>query len=208
MFHWCCSARVTSAFRAKVFDLWEEMCGRKKHSKQSPLVVSERGSSVSPDIITVTDVIATLTRSNCERNKARVDIVFQDAVKRGLILQDRLDSHFEIDLSGMSIPVARAACRFVMKRIRDDLLVDGRGIEEVVLITGVGKAQTPKKTPTPKQSSEPVTGLSLRDHIQDVLRTDFDPPMESFVPGLAQGTVHVTKDACVQWARGSAAASP
>ena len=168
-----------------------------------PPVVPGRQPLRGPDIITLTDVIATLTRSNGDQNKEKIDAVFREAVERKLILQDHLDRFAEVDLSGMSLPVARAACRFVIYGVQREAQ-RGKPIERVSFITGVGKAQLPRKGAQPAgpdESAEGGAGLSLREHIQDILRSDFDPPIESVVPTLAQGTVEVSKDVCSLWGK-------
>ena len=93
---------------------------------RTPSSSASRSSSspVSPDIITLTDVLATLDRAE-EKKKRRLDEngedliggVFSEAVGLGIVLgADSMDTTWEIDLSGMSIPVARAAVRHVLRR--------------------------------------------------------------------------------------------
>ncbi len=68
--------------------------------------------NISPDIVTLTEVVATLDRATEKANREMVDIVFAEAVQRGIILrEDLLDRAWELDLSGMSFRVAQAACR-------------------------------------------------------------------------------------------------
>jgi hypothetical protein len=174
IFHHLCSP--------KAFDLWKEIT---------------TNSSVSPDIITVTDVIATLTRSDGDSHMEEVDQVFRNAVDRRLVLRNNnLDSFWEVDLSGMSLPVARAACRFVLHRIRDSL--DDDEEREITLITGVGVAQQSKQQTRKDTTTAASTGL--REYVRNCLRRDFDPPIESNVPTRAQGTVCIPKENLRRWA--------
>lgn len=152
------------------------MCG-KKQTKTKALATAN--APVSPDIITLTDVIGTLSRAETV-DKSKIDAVFHDAVERGIVMRkDGLDSDFEVDLTGMSLPVARAACRFIFQRILTDVQ-KGEALEEVTLLTGVGRAQD-------------GTTTSLREYILQVLEEDFDPPMHGVVPKRAQGTVVIDK---------------
>ncbi|KAL7448132.1 hypothetical protein ACHAWC_000380, partial [Mediolabrus comicus] len=109
----------------KVYEIWEEMCRG-----------SVKGESVSPDIVTLTEVIATLDRGIGKINRDRADKVFTEAVSRGIILKkDSLDSSWEVDLSRMSFPVARAACRFIFRRIVTSARSGDDDIKDFSLIT-------------------------------------------------------------------------
>jgi hypothetical protein len=102
-------------------------------------------------VITVTDVISTLDRTPGKSNRKNINLVFSEAVKRGIVLpSNSLDSLWEVDLSGMSLPVARAACHYIMQRIVESVLMEEGGendddsqqqVFDLTLITGVGKAQ-------------------------------------------------------------------
>lgn len=134
----------------KAYEIWGEMCGRKgsqsvtsRNNKggSKPIASATSDPRLSPDIITLTDVIATLERSEGAENRQRMDEVFNEAVERGIILPaDSLDSTWEVDLSGMSIPVAHAACRYIVQRALREVK-GGSPCEDLLLITGVGKAQ-------------------------------------------------------------------
>lgn len=100
-----------------------------------------------------------------------------------LLRDDSLDSLREFDLSGMTLPVARAACRYVVNRI--DLNATDQHHEDLSFITGVG-------------SNHQDGGTSLREHVQEVLRADFNPPLGSTVPKHAQGIVLVDASALRQ----------
>jgi hypothetical protein len=176
------------------------------------------GTSISPDIVTVTDVLATLSRSDEAVDVQLADEVFQDAVDRDILLrQDALDLGEEIDLSGMPFPVARAACRFVLKRVRATAL-QGGGITDISFITGVGTAKRARDLleenvrkakaarEVGKEPSDPTNrplpssqGTALREYVQQVLMQDFSPPVESVVPKSAQGTVVVPLGAIENW---------
>lgn len=117
-----------------------------------------------------------------QEHSDKVDEVFAEAVQRGIILrEDAMDTCSEYDLSGMSLPVARAAVRFLMKRLvaSSGSITDLKGL---TFITGVGR------------SGKSVGGGSttLRDYVQDILLKEFRPGLSSTVPKLAQGTVEVT----------------
>lgn len=183
--------------------LWQEMIG-KESSPSSKIASARADPSLSPDIITVTDVLATLVRSGGPSNMSMVDQVFAEAVQRGIVLgKDKiLDSLNEIDLSGMAFPVARASVRFIFNRIKDNYR-RGDAIEDVVLITGIGaQFLRPYSASQPEFSVDQYeTTQSLRDYTQDVLNTDFEPRIKSSVPQLGLGTVLITKDAVLEWLR-------
>ena len=142
----------------------------------------------------------------------QVDEVFREAVERGIILRGNdLDSQWETDLSGMSFPVARAACRYVVYQC---LSLPQEDIQDVTFITGVGRAKQRRKgVETHQQASSSASSLttkrsalsdkdpttSLRDYVQQLFRIDFDPALRSSIPKWAQGTVVVEKDSVLQW---------
>ena len=180
----------------------------KKQTESTVLATAKSLSWVTPDIITVTDVIATLSRSETG-DKEKVDQVFQDAVERRIILRkDTLDSDFEVDLTGMSLPVARAACRFIFSRIRARVR-EGQAPTEVTLLTGVGRAQhlsnedaessklANEKSQVVNQELRPPT--ALREYILQILIKDFVPPLRGSVPQRAQGTVVIEKGNVEGW---------
>jgi pentatricopeptide repeat protein len=188
----------------KAIELWREMIG-KQSTKSSKIASARADSSLSPDIITVTDIIATLARS--EARVQEVDQVFEEAVDRGIVFgKHSLDSHFEVDLSGMTLPVARAAVRFAMKRIKGNYLREKAELEGITFITGVGIAQLGRQKPNIVNESHSVneqhTPMSLRDYIQSILSSDFFPSIQSNVPSLAQGTVEVTQGELKHWIEG------
>ncbi|KAL7541143.1 hypothetical protein ACHAXR_012084 [Thalassiosira sp. AJA248-18] len=150
-------AGMTANKPEEVFDLWQEMC---------------QSSKVSPDIVTLTEVIATLDSAMGKANRERVDEVFSDAVTRGLILRkDSLDTSFEVDLSHMSFPVARAACRHIFERIvKSNTANEGEAVKDLSLITGASK---------------------MREYVRGVLRDELKPAVYCIVPKLGQGTLQV-----------------
>jgi pentatricopeptide repeat protein len=195
---------VISALRVadqpdKALGLWREMIG-KQRSRSSKIASAKADSSLSPDIITVTDVLATLSRSGGPYMKD-VDQVFAEAVQRGIVLgKDTLDSHHEVDLSGMTFPVARAALRFIFNRIKETT-PKGEKADGVILITGVGSQFTraaPHETPGVDRE-QPEASLSLRDYVQKILSEDLDIPISSMVPQMGPGTVEVTADNVKAW---------
>lgn len=156
--------------------------------------VATARSSASPDIITLTDCIATLFRAGRYDN---MDQVFAEAVERGIILRsNRLDSQWETDLSGMSIPVASAASRYILNNVKRNSLdspSDEQDLRDMTFITGVGKSYRKDRRSTKEGNS------SLRDFLQSMLQKDFDPPLESHIPAFAQGTVVVKKESLARW---------
>eukprot|EP00531_Pseudo-nitzschia_arenysensis_P000903 CAMPEP_0116141824 /NCGR_PEP_ID=MMETSP0329-20121206/14581_1 /TAXON_ID=697910 /ORGANISM="Pseudo-nitzschia arenysensis, Strain B593" /LENGTH=946 /DNA_ID=CAMNT_0003637019 /DNA_START=267 /DNA_END=3104 /DNA_ORIENTATION=+ len=208
------SALRVSKDADRAYELWGEICGRQSRSKTSSLATA-RDLAISPDIITLTDCIATLSRAGYTK---KMDEVFREAVERGIVLgrsNNDLDEQWEIDLSGLPFPIARAATRYVIQNI-----VDERGennndkdnntllVQDMVFITGIGKAQLKRKE---KSSEETVQSTStnvlerkdrttsLRAFLQGILETDFEPSIESVVPELAQGTVVIEKARLLEW---------
>lgn len=182
----------------EVYELWEEMCrsSDSNSSRSSSGGSGEVRRGVSPDIVTLTEVVTTLDRSpgNTKANKQLlVDSVFSEAVNRGLILrQDSLDTCWEVDLSGMSFPVARAACRFIFRRLverrQQRLLLQGKyshddddDTKDLSLITGAGR---------------------MREYIREVLRDELVPSVYCVVPKLEQGTLVVKRQVLLNYIDG------
>ena len=169
------SAGMNSNKPVEVYDMWREMC------RLSGGGGSERGGEVSPDIVTLTEVIATLDRAPGRVNRDRVDEAFSDAVTRGLILRkDSLDTSLEVDLSKMSFPIARAACRFILRRIAERSSEDGE-MKDLSLITGPSR---------------------MREYVREVLRDELKPPVYCVVPKTEQGTLLVKKQVLTNYLRG------
>jgi hypothetical protein len=186
--------------------LWGEICG----TRSINAIASRAKDIATPDIITVTDCIATLSRGN---HLDQVDVVFAEAVKRGIVLHG-LDVQWETDFSGMSFPVARAACRYIIQQAREVAETSKDDLRDVIMITGVGRAHQTlvqrKQIGSDASSSNgepikeskpdaPTRSTSLRDYVQEILREDFKPPIESDIPKLAQGTVEVSKRSLMSW---------
>ena len=123
-----------------------------------------------------------------------------------------LDIQWETDLSGMSFPVARAACRYIIQQAREVAETSKDDLRDVSMITGVGRAhqtlvqrkQTGRKESfegEQRKESRPDVprSTSLRDYVQEILREDFQPPIESDIPKFAQGTVEVSKLSLLSW---------
>lgn len=134
-----------------------------------------------------TSAIAAMSSGSDDiESREKVDKVFAEAVRRNIVLRDisNLESNGEIDLSGMSFPVARAACRYVLGRLLSNSskvgISSGR---DLIFITGAGAGRD-------KGTS------SLKEYMQEVLLTDFIPPIDSFVPQHDKSKVAV-KDATV-----------
>jgi len=169
-------AGMTAEKPIEVFDMWLEMCGGSQ-----PDADGRGGGAISPDIVTLTEVIATLDVASGKVNRERADEVFAEAVRRGLILRkDSLDTVREVDLSTMSMPVARAACRFIFRRMAEqngrrgsssaEGEDDGDDLGDLSLITGANR---------------------MREHIRAVLRDELKPGVYCVVPKLEQGTLVV-----------------
>ena len=234
---------VVSALRIgmqpdRAYEIWGEMLGRRK--ERAPPTDSTKGDGsnakagpnskayatatsdpkLSPDIITLTDVIATFERSEGIKNRERMDEVFDEAVELGISLpKDSLDSLWEVDLSGMSIPVAHAACRHIVQRARRAVESGESPCEDLMFITGVGVAQheqpARKAQAQGREDSSQKDGDSqpppwqrrrgntaLREYVRQVLRDDFDPPLYSTLPQFAEGTVHVSAAVFQKWLDG------
>lgn len=133
-----------------------------------------------------------------------MDEVFEQAVERGIVLRSNsLDGQWEVDLSGMPFPVARAACRYLLKQIK--VRESPESLQDMVFITGVGMAQQRRKDRASTKSDtawsvlekDPTT--SLRDYVQGILKSDFDPGLESTIPVRAKGTVMVGQETLARW---------
>mmetsp|Transcript_483 Transcript_483/g.1712 ORF Transcript_483/g.1712 Transcript_483/m.1712 type:complete len:198 (-) Transcript_483:30-623(-) len=149
-------------------------------------IVAE-GSGLKPDAITAMEAVATLERAQ-RRNDA--DQVYADAVRFGVEMQSKplsLDDDHELDVSGMTLPLARCAVR---KAVRDL-----RATKDVVFITGVGARKGPAHT-------------SLRSHVVEMLATDFTPPILATVPADAPGCVVVDKESWLRFQAAALAAVP
>lgn len=144
--------------KSKVFQIWSEMCRPNK-------------DNISPDIVTLTEVIATLDRATGKVNRAKIDSVFAEAVERGIILrEDSLDRAWDIDLSGMSFPVARASCRYIFRRLVKMVRNENVEVEDLSLITGASR---------------------MREYVREVLRDELNPSVYCIVPKMEQGTLQV-----------------
>ena len=176
-------------------ELWEEMLGAKQ-SSITKIATARADTSTTPDIITVTDAIGAISSHSATKNMQQADRVFAEAVARGIVLRsDTLDSANEVDLSGMSLPVARAACRHTLYRVGS---LDEQEIQELTFITGVGVGKGARAVSGESVSTEECL-TSLREYVQEILLTDFNPPLESTVPRLAQGTVVIAREGLLEW---------
>jgi hypothetical protein len=128
--------------------------------------------------------------------------VFSEAVRRGLILRQdddlsTLDTTWELDLSGMLFPVARAACRFMFHRLVDryrstlassffsttnvDMKDHVKELKDLLLITKAGR---------------------MREYICGILRDELSPSVYCVVPKMAQGTLQVKRQVLVNYLQG------
>jgi pentatricopeptide repeat protein len=176
------------------YELWGEMCGKKRsqNTTTKAIATAKPDRFMTPDIITVTEAIAAISAGDNKKDRNRVDEVFREAVKRGLVLRkDTLDSQCEFDLSGLSFPVARATCRFIVKRMLGN--ADGKdALVDLTFITGVGAKNNRRPSQgQPETSEDSFHMTSLREYVQEILLSDFDPSITSFVPERQQGTVQI-----------------
>jgi pentatricopeptide repeat protein len=173
-------------------ELWEEMLNGQPSqtilngpSRGIIAMAQSKGQTTKPDIISVTDAIGALAADDSMEGRIVIDRVLQQAVDRGILLRsNRLDSLWEVDLSGMTLPVARAATRYILRQIKAQV-TDCADIKELILITGIGVGRDRSTT--------------LREYIQEILQSDFDPPLESSIPTRAQGTVRVDQSTLASW---------
>lgn len=150
-------AGMTAEKPSEVYELWQEMC-------------APGNDMVSPDIVTLTEVIGTLDNRIGKANRERVDAVFLEAVNRGLILKkNSLDTLWEMDISKLPLPVARAACRYIFRRIVEKC-VAGEEVKEFSLITGAGRT---------------------REYVREVLRDELKPAVYCVVADSQQGVLQV-----------------
>ena len=171
------------------------MCGK---SEGILTGIDSSSEKISPDIITLTTVVTSLERGNNVSNNEKIDEVFTEAVSREIILpSDSMDTIWEIDLSGMSFPVARAACRYILRRLLK-AMEEGESSQDLLLITGVGKHHI--KDGGKSQIVYKMEGTTaLREYVREILREDFQPPIYSTVVGSSAGTVTVTKEIVSKW---------
>ena len=199
--------------------MWGEICGRKTNNNNAA-TTAKGAIMASPDIITLTDCIATLSRAGYT---SKMDEVFAEAVDRGIVLggSNGLDvEQWEIDLSGLPFPIARAATRYLLQSVMlqqeqqesKEESNDGN-LQDMIFITGIGKAQQKRKEASSSSYFQGAANggasanvldrkdrtTSLRDFIQGILNTDFNPPIQSSVPELAQGTVVIEEATLTQW---------
>ena len=163
-------AGMTADKPSEVFDIWKELCQLSNQDGDKKI----KKTDVSPDIVTLTEVIATLDNASGKVNRERVDEVFTEAVNRGLILRkDSLDTSWEVDLSNMSQPIARAACRYIFNQIAQrHAASDDDDVKDLSLITGASR---------------------MREHVRGILRDELKPSLYCVVPKLEQGTLLVKK---------------
>ncbi len=129
-----------------------------------------------------------------------MDQVFAEAVELGIVIRGNLNSLWEVDVSGMSFPVCRAALRFIFAKALSSVR-HGETPQSITLITGVGRFRTvgTQQTLTDDSSASSATALSLRDYVQNLLREEFHPPLNTTIPIRAQGTVLIESDTVAQW---------
>lgn len=134
----------------EVYNLWSEICA----------------SDLSPDVVTLTEVVYTLDQARGKINREKAESVFKDAVSQGLVLRrDSLDTSSEFDLSKMSSSVARFAVLYIMKNIVRTVETDS---SDLSFIAGTTK---------------------MREHIRAVLRDEMSPLIYCIVPEREPGVL-------------------
>jgi len=186
------SALKVSNQPEKVFQLWSEMTAASSRS------ISISSITISPDIVTVTDVLAALERSPKWRDKS--DIVFAEAVNRKILLkEDSLDSVWEVDLSGMSFPVAHAAVRYVIQRLVGQYHTindhSEKELQDITFITGVGTSSYRQKDDEMVKAG--LVPKTLREFVRETLRNEFE--LFSTIPKFSAGTVVIKKEMLMRW---------
>ena len=145
-----------------------------------------------------------LERSSRWREQS--DLVFEEAVKRNLLFKlDSLDTIWEVDLTGMSFPVAHAAIRFALKRVYVSLM-DENKMDDLNFITGIGVASQNQRGNnggggTSNGGDGGGTPVALREFIRDSLRNDFEPPIFCDVPKHAPGTIVIYNKVLEKWSK-------
>ena len=187
-------------------ELWDEMMSLKKQQPQrgrrAQVATARADNSASPDIITLTDALGAMSVCSEPADLERVDRIFAQAVEMGIVLpKNTLDSAHDFDLSGMSLPVARAACRYILNHLISEQGDDE--LSDLTFITGVGAAKegARRNSADSSEDSSKRSLTSLREFVQEILSTDFDPPLQSTIPRLAQGTVVVESHELKEWRR-------
>eukprot|EP00549_Striatella_unipunctata_P025407 CAMPEP_0118691436 /NCGR_PEP_ID=MMETSP0800-20121206/10681_1 /TAXON_ID=210618 ORGANISM="Striatella unipunctata, Strain CCMP2910" /NCGR_SAMPLE_ID=MMETSP0800 /ASSEMBLY_ACC=CAM_ASM_000638 /LENGTH=298 /DNA_ID=CAMNT_0006589219 /DNA_START=20 /DNA_END=916 /DNA_ORIENTATION=+ len=187
----------------EAYEIWSEMCGKTQGISRTTTTkkyASARADQkhILPDEITVSEIIATLHRTAIGRpNSTRIDEVFSEAVKRGIFLNpNSLNSMWEVDLSGMPLPVASAACRFVLNNILRIAQASGTSPpdKDVQFITGTGKSHAMNGG-----DDDEGTTTTLREHVRGILSEEFDPPLYATIPKRAQGTVVIRNAVLQKW---------
>lgn len=165
-------------------ELWREMVGTCRSAR------TRTDISIAPDIITLTDAIGAMASVDTPSNRERIDLVFEEAVELGIVLRpDTLDSDYDVDLSGMSLPVARAACRYILKHLASR--ADRDKIHDLTFVTGTGVGR--------RNENDTKLSTSLRDYVQNILLNEFRPSLGTTIPPLAQGTVVIPKEILLKW---------
>jgi hypothetical protein len=126
-------------------------------------------------------------------------------VNRGILLrEDFLESTWKVDLHGLSLPVSRAACRYIFQQVLDATRA-GKTVHDLTLSTGIGAGKgllaRSRRHSYPKDDGDDVipSPTSLRQYIQDDVLMNFAPSIESCIPPDAQGTVLIKKEALASW---------
>lgn len=124
--------------------------------------------------------------SDSKNVRDKVDKVFAQAFKLNILFRNTnsIESG-EVDLSGLSFPVARAACRYMLNRYLSQPSKFNQNTE-LFFITGIG-------------ASHDDGSSSLRDFVQEILLTDFIPPIESIIPEQERSKVHVKPTTLASW---------
>ena len=193
---------------------------------------------VTPDMITITNALGALNNlrepkdgKNCLEKDIDVDEVVDqiysdslELMRTGtglptLVVSDQDIQHaspsWEFDMSGLSLPVSRAACRHLflksileasmpnqqpdrkkMKKLQNSFI-----FRNLILRTGVGsnKQHELSQDTAGERNHRMHPSTSLREYVQTILSTEFNPPIESHIPTYAPATIHISSDMIQYW---------
>jgi hypothetical protein len=136
-------------------------------------------------------------------NRLRIDQVFAEAVQYGAVFQNESQSRWtwQYDLTSMSFPVARAACRYILQQLPSRLLPD---LQDLVLVTGSGGGGSSSSSTHRWASGGGTTQhhrsmLFLREYVQEILENDFDPGLVSNIANSTPGSVEIQANTLRLW---------
>jgi hypothetical protein len=131
-------------------------------------------------------------------NRLRIDQVFTEAVQYGVVFQNESPTRWtwQYDLTSMSFPVARAACRYILQQLPSQLLPD---LQDLVLVTGSGGGGSSTHRWSSGGGTENRSMLFLREYVQGILENDFDPGLVSNIANSTPGSVEIQANTLRLW---------